>query len=106
MHAWAECYLPQIGWIGYDPTNNLLVSDNHIKVMHGRDYRDCAPLKGVVYLSNGGSNQTTYTVSVKTVEEFDISAAQGFDSLKKNYKELKTSNRNQLQHQVQWQQQQ
>lgn len=106
MHAWVECYLPIIGWVGFDPTNNLLVADNHIKVIHGRDYRDCAPLKGVVYLSNGGANHTNYTVSVKTVEEFDIPANQGYESLKKNYKILRSTNKNILQNQSQWQQQQ
>lgn len=64
MHAWAEAYLPGIGWIGFDPTNNILASTAHIKVAHGRDYRDCAPLKGVFY--GQGENTTTYQVQVST----------------------------------------
>lgn len=70
MHAWVECYVPGNGWVGFDPTNNLLAASNHIKVTHGRDYTDCAPIKGVVYLSGGGLNETSYTVRVKTVEDF------------------------------------
>lgn len=62
MHAWAECNIPGCGWIGFDPTNNLLAAENHIKVAHGKDYSDCPPLKGVVYSS--GKNETEYTVSV------------------------------------------
>lgn len=62
MHAWAELYIPEIGWTGFDPTNNLLANYNHIKVAHGKDYTDCPPLKGVVYST--GRNFTTYTVEV------------------------------------------
>ncbi|WP_047415302.1 transglutaminase family protein [Cellulophaga sp. Hel_I_12] len=62
MHAWAEAYLPNIGWVGFDPTNNLLVNSNHIKVCHGKDYNDCSPLKGGVYTT--GKNETVYSVQV------------------------------------------
>ncbi|MET6990444.1 transglutaminase-like domain-containing protein [Sediminicola arcticus] len=64
MHAWAECYIPEAGWIGFDPTNNLLVSDNHIKVAHGKDYNDCSPLKGIVYAL--GKNDTVHSVEVQS----------------------------------------
>lgn len=62
MHAWVEVFVPTIGWLGFDPTNNILANHNHIKVSHGRDYNDCAPLKGVVYST--GENQTKYAVEV------------------------------------------
>lgn len=64
MHAWAEAFVPAAGWIGFDPTNNLLVSHNHIKVAHGRDYTDCAPLKGILYTA--GSHNTTHSVAVSS----------------------------------------
>lgn len=62
LHAWAEALVPGIGWLGFDSTNNLLVNSHYIKICHGRDYSDCAPLKGVVY--GIGSNQTDHTVQV------------------------------------------
>jgi transglutaminase-like putative cysteine protease len=62
MHAWVESFLPNVGWIGFDPTNNLLANHNHIKVSHGKDYNDCAPIKGIVYSS--GKNETKYSVEV------------------------------------------
>lgn len=62
MHAWVEAFIPNVGWIGYDPTNNILANHNHIKVCHGKDYNDCAPLKGIVYTS--GRNETKYSVEV------------------------------------------
>ncbi|MCK0189315.1 transglutaminase family protein [Arenibacter sp. F20364] len=63
MHAWAEVYVPQIGWMGFDPTNNILVDDNHLKVAHGKDFKDCSPLKGVVY--SQGDNKTVHSVEVQ-----------------------------------------
>lgn len=47
MHAWVEAYLPELGWVGFDPTNNMLASDHHIRVAVGRDYADAAPTRGV-----------------------------------------------------------
>ncbi len=67
MHAWAECFLPGMGWMGFDPTNNLIAAENHIKVSHGKDYTDCPPIKGVVY--NTGGNTTTYNVEVRAVND-------------------------------------
>jgi transglutaminase-like putative cysteine protease len=46
-HAWVEALLPDLGWIGLDPTNNLLVEDRHIRVAVGRDYADVPPTRGV-----------------------------------------------------------
>ena len=67
MHAWVECCLPDTGWIGFDPTNNLIAAENHIKVAHGKDYTDCPPLKGMVYSS--GKNETEYTVQVSAQQQ-------------------------------------
>jgi transglutaminase-like putative cysteine protease len=46
-HAWVEVLLPQYGWVGFDPTNNLMATDRHIRVAIGRDYTDVPPNKGV-----------------------------------------------------------
>lgn len=64
MHAWAEAYIPEIGWKGFDPTNDILANTNHIKVCHGKDYNDCSPLKGVIY--SQGKNKTTHMVKVQS----------------------------------------
>lgn len=63
MHAWVEAYVPELGWVGFDPTNNLLADENFIKVSHGADYTDCTPIKGVLR-SNGGENTSSYQVKV------------------------------------------
>lgn len=46
-HAWCEAYLPPYGWVGFDPTNDLLVNDFFVKIAIGRDYRDVSPVRGV-----------------------------------------------------------
>jgi transglutaminase-like putative cysteine protease len=58
-HAWVAVYFPQIGWVEFDPTNNLLPSYKHITVAFGRDYFDVAPVKGIIFSSGG------QTISVK-----------------------------------------
>lgn len=45
-HAWIEAYLPELGWIGFDPTNNLVVGERHVRVAIGRDYDDVPPTHG------------------------------------------------------------
>lgn len=46
-HAWVEAFLPDLGWVGFDPTNNLIVDDRHVRVAIGRDYADVPPTRGV-----------------------------------------------------------
>lgn len=47
-HAWAEAFLPDIGWIGLDPTNNLVTGERHIRTATGRDYADVPPTAGIM----------------------------------------------------------
>jgi transglutaminase-like putative cysteine protease len=46
-HAWVEAFLPRLGWLGFDPTNNLVASERHIRTAIGRDYADVPPTRGV-----------------------------------------------------------
>jgi transglutaminase-like putative cysteine protease len=46
-HAWIEAYIPILGWIGFDPTNNGKIDWRYVKIGHGRNYRDIVPVKGV-----------------------------------------------------------
>lgn len=48
-HAWAEIYLPFVGWIGFDPTNNNLADERYVKIAVGRDYEDVAPVRGTYH---------------------------------------------------------
>jgi transglutaminase-like putative cysteine protease len=46
-HAWIEALVPRLGWVAFDPTNNLVGGDRHIRVAIGRDYADVPPTRGV-----------------------------------------------------------
>jgi transglutaminase-like putative cysteine protease len=45
-HAWFEAAIPGYGWLALDPTNRQAVGLRHVKIGHGRDYDDVAPLRG------------------------------------------------------------
>ena len=69
-HAWVEAWLPQTGWRGIDPTNNVWVSDHHVALATGRNFSDSTPVKGTfkgtaqqhlsVYVSVGLEDGTTF----------------------------------------------
>ena len=65
-HAWVECRLPEIGWLGFDPTNNALADEQYIRVGIGRDYRDVSPTRGVLH--GGGETQLDVEVLVRCLE--------------------------------------
>ena len=48
-HAWVECRLPGLGWVGFDPTNQTLADDHHVTIAIGRDYQDVSPSKGILH---------------------------------------------------------
>jgi transglutaminase-like putative cysteine protease len=47
-HAWVEAMLPRLGWVGFDPTNNLFAGERHIRTAVGRDYSDVPPTMGTM----------------------------------------------------------
>jgi len=46
-HAWVDVWMPSLGWVGFDPTNDTAATDRHIRVALGRDYYDVPPTRGV-----------------------------------------------------------
>ncbi len=66
MHAWAQVWCgAEHGWIGFDPTNDMLAGTDHVVVAIGRDYADVAPIDGVVFAS--GAQGLKVAVSVVPV---------------------------------------
>ena len=61
-HAWISVFVPGYGWVGLDPTNNLMANETYITVAWGRDYGDVVPVKGVVM--GGGRHELSVMVDV------------------------------------------
>jgi transglutaminase-like putative cysteine protease len=53
-HAWAEAFVPELGWVAFDPANGLCATDAHVRVAVGLDYLGAAPLRGTRY---GGAGE-------------------------------------------------
>ncbi|MFH1494196.1 MAG: transglutaminase family protein [Pseudomonadota bacterium] len=64
-HAWFSVYIPELGWMDFDPTNNQIPVDQHIIVGWGRDYGDVTPLKGVIF--GGGEHELAVSVDVRNL---------------------------------------
>ncbi|EHQ26747.1 transglutaminase family protein [Mucilaginibacter paludis] len=66
-HAWAEAYIPNYGWLGLDPTNNIIANENHVRLAVGRNFTDCSPVKGVY--KGAGDHKLEVTVSVGSPDD-------------------------------------
>jgi transglutaminase-like putative cysteine protease len=63
-HAWVDLWCgPGEGWVGFDPTNALVVAEDHIVLAVGRDYPDIAPIGGIVL----GPGEQTIRVGVDVI---------------------------------------
>lgn len=60
-HAWAEAYVPTQGWVGFDPTNNCVVNDAHVRLAVGKSFTDCSPVKGTYRGTAGHELEVTVT---------------------------------------------
>lgn len=66
-HAWAEIYVRDLGWVGFDAANRLCPDERYLRVAVGRDYRDAAPVRGV--RRGGGAETMEVLVSVAPAQQ-------------------------------------
>jgi transglutaminase-like putative cysteine protease len=64
-HAWISVFCPTLGWVDFDPTNNVIPSEQHLTIAWGRDYDDISPVKGVIL--GGGTHTMSIAVDVNPV---------------------------------------
>ena len=107
-HAWIEAYIPFYGWIGLDPTNHAIANENHVRVAIGRDYNDCAPVKGVFKGSVEAEMQVKVSVTTnnddqESIFEPEITTVYPSNSYKRS---LEKKGQNNIEQQQQQQQQQ
>jgi transglutaminase-like putative cysteine protease len=86
-HAWIEAWIPGNGWVGNDPTNNVWVTNHHVKLAVGRHFNDCTPVKGTfkglarqllsVYVSIGYEDGQTF----EELNNVKLEAVPGIDEL-------------------------
>lgn len=65
-HAWVSVYIPEVGFLEFDPTNDCIAGEEHIIVSKGRDFGDVSPLKGVI--TGGGPHTLKVAVNVERIE--------------------------------------
>ncbi|PCR96586.1 transglutaminase family protein [Pseudomonas allokribbensis] len=66
-HAWVSVFCPVLGWVDFDPTNNVQPALEHITLAWGRDFSDVSPLRGVIL--GGGSHDPEVRVTVMPLNE-------------------------------------
>ncbi len=64
MHAWAEAYLPGVGWRGYDPSSGLVQADSHVAVAAAFHYDLASPIAGTYYGGSGARMETSLVLKV------------------------------------------
>ncbi|MCT4684159.1 MAG: transglutaminase family protein [Roseicyclus sp.] len=52
-HAWAECHVEPLGWVGFDISNGISPDTRYVRVATGLDYREAAPVSGLRFGSSG-----------------------------------------------------
>jgi transglutaminase-like putative cysteine protease len=66
-HAWAEIWVADLGWVGFDPANRCCPDDRYIRLGAGSDARDAAPIRGIA--RGGGEESLDVTVAVEAVQQ-------------------------------------
>lgn len=62
-HAWAEAWVQDLGWVGFDPANGVCATDKYVRVAVGLDYLDAAPVRG--FRTGGGNERMTVRLTVR-----------------------------------------
>ncbi len=74
-HAWVSVWCgEELGWVEFDPTNDLIVENEHVVVAYGRDFSDVTPLRGVIL--GGGSHTLTVKVHLTGIDAGMASVAR------------------------------
>jgi transglutaminase-like putative cysteine protease len=66
-HAWFATFMPEFGWVDFDPTNNVMPAGEHVTIAHGRDFSDVTPIRGVIL--GGGHHQLSVAVDVDALDD-------------------------------------
>ncbi len=73
-HAWGEAWVPDLGWVAFDPGSGLCADDRYVRVAHGLDYREAAPIVGE--RRGGGTEEMSVKVQVSEIVRRSQSQSQ------------------------------
>ena len=65
-HAWAEAWIEDLGWVGFDPANSICATDRYVRVATGLDYLGAAPVRGTSY--GGGGERLAVRLNVRDAD--------------------------------------
>jgi transglutaminase-like putative cysteine protease len=65
-HAWAEAFVPDLGWVGFDVTNGVCITDHYVRLCAGFDAHDAAPIRGAMF--GAGENQIDADVRISEAD--------------------------------------
>ena len=63
-HAWAQVFLPDLGWLEFDPTNGVAESPDLIPIAVARIPEEAAPISGTLH-GRPGASKLTVSVDVR-----------------------------------------
>jgi transglutaminase-like putative cysteine protease len=66
-HAWAEAHVPDLGWVGFDPSNGISPDTRYVRVATGLDYAEAAPVAGL--RTGEGAESMTVNVDVEQISQ-------------------------------------
>lgn len=66
-HAWAELFIPGLGWVGFDPANECCPDDRYVRLGSGLDAREAAPIRGSA--RSTGAETLDVTVAVLATQQ-------------------------------------
>lgn len=70
-HAWAEVYIPDLGWTGFDVSNEICPDARYVRVATGLDYSSASPISGLTF----GGQKESISVDVQ-VQQINIQVQQ------------------------------
>ncbi len=73
-HAWAEAFVEDLGWVGFDPANGVSPTEAYVRVAAGLDYLGAAPVRGAAY--GGGSEHLSVRLTVRQIHASQQSQQQ------------------------------
>ncbi len=66
-HAWADAFVPHLGWVSFDPSNRTCATESYIRTASGLDYGEAGPIRGV--RSGGGAETMRYSVTFPSQQQ-------------------------------------